>query len=1354
MYIIKKLGISLLFISSLLFTFNSKVNAQNYLPFNYWTFDASNSMDDSMNHNSLNPTFYNSPYSISNGNSGSAVGRNLILTSASKMIVATSPLILDTGITIEFLFKAGTDINQTVQFFNKRDGAIQIRLGYATIKFLTSVIPFGGSALVNDNFSLDLRGVGRGSFGYYIDGNWHHLVFRYNATTGIKEVWVDGECPDDFKKTIPGGKFAANASNTNNNILDLNTNTDYYRFNGSIDEIAIYKFSLHENLIYKHYNEFKQNKHYTFNYTSVVPPTAALISAGIDPMEYAPGHPIVNVSAIDQLKSFPSPRYKPGNTLFPNVPIFNPGRLSGFDQPNVARKSAVELSKLVQKEMVTVFNYTLVVSSNTGHGGLTDTTTFEGAWIAMSNQNPSWKTSAISYWDQIRPVSSGFSSNDAYISCRCLPDDSYLRNTQNQFLDRNGNVVSYKILSPETTLDSMIQDGKTQKTYLTNLTNALNRPLDLLFENAEVITHWTEAGLTKDPNVLANKNASGLDWQKYIGRKMKGIASSYIDQYRTLPKLSSTWIQHYELTAHPSNWDWSETRSLMTQRNGIYHSTGDIYLQWPFAWLDGSGMAKGWEDLIDQRYEEINMGDKLFSPVVSPGWSYDEERIVRPAQWLGFLKTVAITGVENFETGYFSEVVPPQLPENYVWQVSTPSYVQALISRYEDLLRNGYLMDGDVPARVTGQTGLPGYQFYAGDVRKLVSVRKHNTQNKYVIAGTIQNNSNMIGNAELNGVASINLEGQQLQFNIRRQGSTYIYDNTNPASPVFYQLDGWHESTHPSYWSKAFDLEAELFDNNPANVVIKTDVPTGTASYDFTNFTSYIGFSASSTVQFNVQPRGDVAATHYLWVLARSVDGTNTGFTVSLDGAQSNSVNCITDQNWRWYCFEATDGQPITYNNLSIDNHVFTFSNINNKLEVDRITLTPQSGAYYPNAVSPCPTNLATAVITPMGTTTFCQGGNVTLTANPGSTYLWTTGATTQSISVNATGSYGVRVYVSNLNFADANPIVVSVGPLPSSGINASGPLTFCSGDSVTLEASEANASYLWSPGGETTSSIIVKNSGSYNLIITNNAACSVSSQTISVTSITSANLPSSITTSGSTTFCDGGSVTLTANSGSDYAWSNGETTQSINATTNGNYTVTVGVNGCLSLPSPPINVKVNPRATFTVLESGPLSFCNGSSVTLSIQTSNNPSAYIWYKDSKVITSIGTHATSYEITTPGDYAIRVQLGACGKFSSNYKVTMPCRAGETLGITQFDAFAYPNPFEDRTTISLFLLEAQKISINIYDMNGRMVANVADGVDANEGSNSFTYNKSDLGKGIFFAVITAGKETRRIKIASLN
>ncbi|HEX4876004.1 MAG TPA: S8 family serine peptidase, partial [Chitinophagaceae bacterium] len=50
------------------------------------------------------------------------------------------------------------------------------------------------------------------------------------------------------------------------------------------------------------------------------------------------------------------------------------------------------------------------------------------------------------------------------------------------------------------------------------------------------------------------------------------------------------------------------------------------------------------------------------------------------------------------------------------------------------------------------------------------------------------------------------------------------------------------------------------------------------------------------------------------------------------------------------------------------------------------------------------------AAITAGGPVTFCQGGSVTLTANAGTSYLWSNGATTQAITVSAAGNYSVQV--------------------------------------------------------------------------------------------------------------------------------------------------------------------------------------------------------------------------------------------------------------------------------------------------------------------------------------------------------
>jgi len=125
-----------------------------------------------------------------------------------------------------------------------------------------------------------------------------------------------------------------------------------------------------------------------------------------------------------------------------------------------------------------------------------------------------------------------------------------------------------------------------------------------------------------------------------------------------------------------------------------------------------------------------------------------------------------------------------------------------------------------------------------------------------------------------------------------------------------------------------------------------------------------------------------------------------------------------------------------------------------------RVTVAGCQSQSLPSApvtvtVNPAPI----ATITPSGPTNFCQGGSVTLTANPaGGTYLWSNGAITPAITVTTNGTFTVRVTVAGCQSQSlpSAPITVTVNPLPIATITPSGPTTFCQGDSVTLTANPA----------------------------------------------------------------------------------------------------------------------------------------------------------------------------------------------------------------------------------------------------------------------------------------------------------
>lgn len=103
---------------------------------------------------------------------------------------------------------------------------------------------------------------------------------------------------------------------------------------------------------------------------------------------------------------------------------------------------------------------------------------------------------------------------------------------------------------------------------------------------------------------------------------------------------------------------------------------------------------------------------------------------------------------------------------------------------------------------------------------------------------------------------------------------------------------------------------------------------------------------------------------------------------------------------------------------------------------------------------------------------TTCVGDTVTFENNSvnATTYFWNFGDLTSSTLKNPThvyttaGTYTVELTASNGSAIDTAKRVVTIQSAPSASVHASGPLTFCNGDSVILSAS-GGTTYQWSNG-------------------------------------------------------------------------------------------------------------------------------------------------------------------------------------------------------------------------------------------------------------------------------------------------
>jgi gliding motility-associated-like protein len=256
--------------------------------------------------------------------------------------------------------------------------------------------------------------------------------------------------------------------------------------------------------------------------------------------------------------------------------------------------------------------------------------------------------------------------------------------------------------------------------------------------------------------------------------------------------------------------------------------------------------------------------------------------------------------------------------------------------------------------------------------------------------------------------------------------------------------------------------------------------------------------------------------------------------------------------------------------------------------------------------------------------TTLCSPPvNLLLDAgNPGATYQWSTGATSQTITATAAGTYSITVSSGPGNVCtDQDSIVISLAAQPSLGNDT----VICAGQTLLLDPGVSAQQYIWNTG-DTTSTLLVNTAGLYSVQIINQPCTLATFMNLGIAPVPVVNLGAD------TLLCPGDTLLLDAqNSGANYNWNTGAVSQTIEVTAGGTYAVTVTAQNCPSADS--LRVDVMQDVDFD--ES--VSLC-GTSNALVLDAGNPGAAYSW--------STGETTQTITVQQAGDYWVIVNNPPC------------------------------------------------------------------------------------------------------------
>src|SRR6185436_3083683 len=297
--------------------------------------------------------------------------------------------------------------------------------------------------------------------------------------------------------------------------------------------------------------------------------------------------------------------------------------------------------------------------------------------------------------------------------------------------------------------------------------------------------------------------------------------------------------------------------------------------------------------------------------------------------------------------------------------------------------------------------------------------------------------------------------------------------------------------------------------------------------------------------------------------------------------------------------------------------------------------------------------SIGTAVITASGSTTFCPGKSVVLKATSGNSYVWSTGATTQSITASAEGTYTVTVAACGTSAPVSVtfiPGATITGQPVSQTVSAGTTATFsvaATGTGLTYQWKKVNANLVNGTriSGVTTNTLTINfvssadASSQYRCVVTASTGCSSSTSYAALTVLNAAPVIWTQPVLPATPSCNGGSVSFTVaatGSGLTYQWykginplSNGGnitgatavtlTISSLSSSDAADYSVVV-TNSLGSATSNTVSLAVNAQVVITSQPQASQLVCLNNTVSLTVGATGSGLTYKWRKSTTVLT--------------------------------------------------------------------------------------------------------------------------------------